>query len=1234
MWDFFNLEYFNKNTDIKKNFTNQGLSEILMEIRKDLFQSYKDDIYKKKTLSENFKLKINNPQIILNALTLFSLIPNNIFYKDMFIFFNDKLLPLLEFAPVKIYKKIVDLLQCDFVKIYEDDVNLSEYIFRNIIKSTFTTSLHDQNDKIQIYCFKAITKKEKLMEFCFKQKNFDILKIYANFSSVNDLNSQERIIKTMSEISLKDPDKIFYYLFVKKIIYSIGFKFYFLDDLIQKENLSYLLYHITVHFSNFFYPSIPVYLLELSNYLILTGDIRSIMMINIFKTLIEIFKSDLIKEVNNNIIFKENCDLIFILLFDIMKMESLNESKFDILLELIYLIIKNQNIDIFNVKDIKKRIQNSSFVTLKQERIEIKQIKDDFFSDKKIISKINFILGKINNKNIIEILYRNLLNVENENCILNALKIFGLCGAIDPNRIENVFDENNTIKYLLEIENNYRQIDEKAIQIITFNNKLNQYEEIDTSSLSDPIDMKVVLLALEILKLNRQQELSQKIILSLNALIRSISSSDSFLVDIIIPTIIQIFPKFQIEQQKLLLECIRIMLNKFEDKIKKYLDDIIPFIINYMEKDYLEIISKIISIFDEKYKKEFEVYYSTIIQKYLSIINSDYENYFIYDNIFMLLIKNIEINSYLKILYEEMKRKTFEQTNPVYLNKLLNIEEQITKNKNCKILYSSIINKILYKFQMLFNQAYCETEFKYDQKKILEYFLKTSPNSDKNVLIIQNMLNIFKNINENSREEFIPFLAVIYYTFDSCGLLSHPLFKKRFKSLLINKYDYTFMTSKELIEELFYSKNCKGNCIYGFHSLPEDNNSKKLQTKSTIKKDSFKEEKIAYKDESIFKVFDNGYCKLEEDWDDWAKSWIKTVLEKSSSPYLKNLSVIADYYLSVASEISCQGFYSFYINTSVKNKKSVEKSLKAALTAPKATHSVILSVLDLVESMRRKKIDMHFDDFEFYGNICYKLKAYTTSLYYFERSFIDRKNEQTFEKLLYLYNQLGIPEYAYGLMKSVDKSEYIGIKNYENKFIWYMNIGDYKKSLELIEEKLAKEKNKEKIYFLKKKKNFCKLLLFDWEDIISEEEDEESFNILEKNGNDDINKYEEVKEVIDKEIFFSIACSNLGKWEQLGTHISKVNKKIKDKFEFEDLGGGLYGEEFDSSERYSGRNSIEKNTSYHQYDKRYYPEYISYNELVLKNIDLYNRIELKCYYRFSICKNTFSFDRTLNITVF
>ena len=73
------------------------------------------------------------------------------------------------------------------------------------------------------------------------------------------------------------------------------------------------------------------------------------MILNIFKTIIQLLKSDLIKEVKENIIFKENCDLMLILCFEILRMESIDESKYDIISELIYLIIKHENIDIFNI---------------------------------------------------------------------------------------------------------------------------------------------------------------------------------------------------------------------------------------------------------------------------------------------------------------------------------------------------------------------------------------------------------------------------------------------------------------------------------------------------------------------------------------------------------------------------------------------------------------------------------------------------------------------------------------------------------------------------------------------------------------------------------------------------------------------------------------------------------------------------------------------------------------------
>ena len=100
-------------------------------------------------------------------------------------------------------------------------------------------------------------------------------------------------------------------------------------------------------------------------------------------------------------------------------------------------------------------------------------------------------------------------------------------------------------------------------------------------------------------------------------------------------------------------------MNNFEDKSKKYLDDAISFVINYFEKRYLDVLSKLISILLEKYTNEFKNYYYLLIPKYISIFKTREGDYFTYNKIFILFIRNNEIASYLKILAEELKLKKF-----------------------------------------------------------------------------------------------------------------------------------------------------------------------------------------------------------------------------------------------------------------------------------------------------------------------------------------------------------------------------------------------------------------------------------------------------------------------------------------------------------------------------------------------------------------------------------------------
>ena len=103
-----------------------------------------------------------------------------------------------------------------------------------------------------------------------------------------------------------------------------------------------------------------------------------------------------------------------------------------------------------------------------------------------------------------------------------------------------------------------------------------------------------------------------------------------------------------------------------------------------------------ISIFFEKYKKEFENYYSIVVPKYISIIKASDNEVFTYDKLFILFIRNNEISPYLRILSEELIIKLHEESNPEYIYKLFCIIEKITLNQNYIELYFNFIIIIIY----------------------------------------------------------------------------------------------------------------------------------------------------------------------------------------------------------------------------------------------------------------------------------------------------------------------------------------------------------------------------------------------------------------------------------------------------------------------------------------------------------------------------------------------------------
>ena len=215
----------------------------------------------------------------------------------------------------------------------------------------------------------------------------------------------------------------------------------------------------------------------------------------------------------------------------------------------------------------------------------------------------------------------------------------------------------------------------------------------------------------------------------------------------------------------------------------------------------------------------------------------------------------------------------------------------------------------------------------------------------------------------------------------------------------------------------------------------------------------------------VLKVFDNNHCTLEEDLDEWNKSCIKLLLQQSPSIYIYNCRIITDYYLSIASELSFYGFFTLYMNSNDKIKTKLNKSINAVLINPKSTYNIYLSFIDFLENMERRNLNMFLVNYHIFGDIAYKLKAYAKSLYYLEKDFLINNDTINFEKLTKLYYKLGIPECALGIIKLADEHQYEDVNNYENKFIWYINLCQYRKALEMIETNLKNENNPSKINF-------------------------------------------------------------------------------------------------------------------------------------------------------------------------
>jgi hypothetical protein len=466
-------------------------------------------------------------------------------------------------------------------------------------------------------------------------------------------------------------------------------------------------------------------------------------------------------------------------------------------------------------------------------------------------------------------------------------------------------------------------------------------------------------------------------------------------------------------------------------------------------------------------------------------------------------------------------------------------------------------------------------------------------------------------MNETNREHFIKFLPMIIKNCQNFGIFLKPSWEQILKSLIIQYNGYLFITPM-VYQNLLKKENCKINCIMGLNYQKKENPLYSLNTFDEGSEDSesseSEEEKKEKKSHStskakddknnrnekgsivekkkgknriglidinqIINLFSTLNCTSEDDWNEWFKSSSKILFEQSPSYALYYCHYVIDYYFPLIRDLYSFAFYSTIKNIEDESKSKILDDIISALNSPKTPSDILLTILNLTEYIERKNLGISFFDYNLFGKVAYKCRAFAKALYFKENYFLISKS--SIEELIELYYELRLPESAVGLLKYAKKNELLKkrldskyikgsnkkidelAKKREDKnaeYIWYIKLHEYQKSLDLINQHLKYEKNESDIGYLNQNKNICLNGLCDWEQIIYDEENNP------KNANTNYNKVrtikdlsefdEELKEDIERELVLSKACMCLGEWNKLQFHFSKISDIFKNYHELE-----------------------------------------------------------------------------------
>ena len=1133
-----------------------NLIEIRANSNKDITKYLSDISFKDKTSS-------NYLEMVSSLLTLFSNIQNNLFYKDMLIFYYYKLIPMMKYSNKNINKQIINIAMCDFVNIDKDGENSSEFIIKNIIDALINIFILNKESLPREDLINIFENKKVITQVLLKDRNIFIKKIINLIDSSNNDNSKELLIKILSILEKYENNKITLYKnFTDNYVEGLLFEIYNTKNKLYQEKLIVSLLYITIYFKHLFLDIVYEKILNICILLILKYDFKDSVTINVLKIINELLSNENIKGKNIDLFTY----ILYILAAVYFKESGINDYLSEYMFKMLYLIIKKQEIDIFEpiIFDIK------DFVLYHRNNLNYNELKLKGYYEKLIkLSK------KLENISVTKLIYNYLLKGENDNNAILILKILGLSINFSIKYIENLnlymeqSSEENKDKYILE---------DDQLKIRLFN-KFTQGNTAITIHIIDYSGTKAVLSLMELIKYYNKKDLKIKIIQNMHFIIKSIPQNQPYYVDIILPTILQILPQYESKYQNILIKNLTLLISLFKIKSKRYLDEIVLLMNDYIEPPYLETVNNLFVLLLENYEYKIRRYYYRLIPKFTNIIKKEYPEKISYLKILILIINAGYINPYVKLILEDLKLLIINTKDLVFFDLLLDLLKEIVEKCEVYIYYPFIISILLRKINLSFKKAVIRRASRSENS--LKSSIKNNQHPDINVTILNKFFEILDIMNNKYRNYFILFLPKITSYFIGNGLIDYSEFRQKLKKYINSENEYTFLNAEKYRKKISL-EFCKINCFHAFNSFHQIKKRNTLiRTNTNINefdkesnqdlpyegvkgiKFSFSMKKLnmnliknrqsVINNNIVMKSLENSNCSLEKDWIEWYRKVNKSIFEQTPSKFIYIYYIITEYYFKMSFDFNLHSFLSVYENITDNNKTVLIEYLDKAVISQQTPDYIITATLNLIDFMEKKGINLSFRKNEELGEIAYNCKAYAKALYFKEKGYELSNTIENAASFIDLYYKLNVKENCIGLIKlcETNKKDY-STNDYDKNYIWYINMHDYNKALEIINEKMAQPVSSNEIKKLKNFRNICLYGLCDWETILSEENDENDWdennlNIVIESNKERDNKIEDTsdtKEKVEKKILLLKSSLALGNWDKL----FKYMKELKEIF--------------------------------------------------------------------------------------